>query len=122
MENYEVNTNHDLTNQFETIEKIINHLKDNSLQKKENEREAMDQEGKPQFKIIKGSLIQTKQAELARVFNYKNLDLTDMTHAQLYELSLDFVNIVDKGKSGELDYEEFYNFFANTEDIYLTDE
>lgn len=45
-----------------------------------------------------------------------------MTNGQLYEISLDFVNTLDKGKSGELEYEEFYEFFANTEDIYLTDE
>ena len=120
MDSYEANTTHELEKQFEAIEKIISHLKANSLQNQEKQK--TEGNGKPTFKIQKNGLIEEKKSELVKVINFKNQNLNNLTNAQLYEISLDFVNILDKGKSGELEYEEFYNFFANTDDIYLTDE
>lgn len=37
-------------------------------------------------------------------------------------MALDFVTLVDKHKTGQVEYDEFYEFFSNAEDIFLTDE
>ena len=63
-----------------------------------------------------------KRGELARLVNLKNIDLSTLSSEQLYEIALDFVSLVDKNKSGSLDEEEFYDYFSNAADIFLTDE
>ncbi len=46
----------------------------------------------------------------------------DMTPEQIYDIALNVVTVVDKDKSGEVDYDEFYEFFSSAEEIFLTDE
>lgn len=57
-----------------------------------------------------------------RLVNIKNVDLDKLSKEQLYEMALDFVTLVDKHKTGQVEYDEFYEFFSNAEDIFLTDE
>lgn len=64
-----------------------------------------------------GSLLQSKKKELIRMINLKNVDIKSLTAEGIYEVALDFVALVDKDKTGQIEYDEFYDLFGNAEDI-----
>ena len=109
-----------LEHQFEAIEMMMSKLREQDELKQQQEDK--DRSNKAVFKVEGGSLLASKRGELARLVNLKNIDLSTLSSEQLYEIALDFVALVDKNKSGSLDAEEFYDFFSNAADIFLTDE
>jgi len=51
--------------------------------------------------------------------NYIDIDNIDKT--KMYEIALNFVATLDKDKTGTIEFEEFYEAIADSEDVFLTD-
>lgn len=121
IQKFDVNMRHSLIHQLEAIQHCLNHFQEQEQYAKMLEKQKREEE-QPSFVLVGGSLLESKKHELARLVNLNNVDLSNLDSEKIYQLSLDFCTLVDKGNSGELEYEEFYDFFSNAEDIFLTDD
>lgn len=102
------------------IKKVVGKLEDQDEQSKllmemEKQKQGLD------FKLESGMLLQTKRQDLIKLMQSKYIDLTNVDKSKMYEIALSFVATIDKDKTGTIAFEEFYEAFANSEEVFLTD-
>ena len=119
--NVDINTRFMLEHQFKAIEMMMRKLREQEALKQQQDTKGKE-DVQTDFNPELGSLLQSKKKELTRMINLKNVDIDSLSAEGIYEVALDFVAQVDKDKTGKIEFDEFYDLFGNSEDIFLTDE
>lgn len=119
--NVDINTRFMLEHQFKAIEMMMRKLREQEALKQQQDTKGKE-DVQADFNPELGSLLQSKKKELTRMINLKNVDINSLSAEGIYEVALDFVAQVDKDKTGKIEFDEFYDLFGNSEDIFLTDE
>ena len=62
------------------------------------------------------------KVEFGKVIKKKFAGQQDTSDERIHEITMDMLQRIDLDHSGEIDYEEFYEFFANNDEFIVSNE
>jgi len=63
-----------------------------------------------------------EKVEFGKVIKKKFAGQSDTSDARIHEITMDMLQRIDLDHSGQIDYEEFYEFFANNDEFVVSNE
>lgn len=63
-----------------------------------------------------------EKVEFGKVIKKKFAGQSDTSDARIHEITMDMLQRIDLDRSGQIDYEEFYEFFANNDEFVVSNE
>jgi hypothetical protein len=68
------------------------------------------------------NLTTLEKVEFGRVIKKKFAGVQDTSDERIHEITMDMLFRIDLDHSGQIDYEEFYEFFANNDEFVVSNE